>query len=45
MVRQVMMPFGDSDVIERTIAALVGDQEGRDARRVRLEREEEHVVH
>ena len=45
VVGEVVVALGDADVVERAVAAVVGEQQGRDARRVGLERQDEHVVH
>ena len=39
------MALGDADLGERAVAAVVGEQEGGDPRRVGLERQHQHVEH
>ena len=45
VVGQVVVALGDADLVERAVAAVVGQQQGRDARRVGLERQDQHVEH
>ena len=45
VVGQVVVPLGDPDLVERAVAAVVGEQQGRDAGRVGLEGQDQHVVH
>ena len=42
---QVVMALGDADLVERAVAAVVGEQQGRHSRRVGLERQDQHVEH
>ena len=39
------MALGDADLVERAVAAVVGEQQRSDAGRVGLERQHQHVVH
>lgn len=43
VVGNIMMPFGNPDVFEGAIAAIVREEKGRDAGAIRLKREHHHV--
>ena len=45
MVRQIVVPFGEAQIGERAIAAVVGQEQRGNARRIGLERQEQHVEH
>ena len=45
VVRQVVMTFGNPKVAEGTVVAVVAENECGHARRVRLKRQHQHVIH